>query len=206
MQIRFSTHLSEWERNLGQNNKTEPNTCDGNYYVSRGGCKILTSVWLCTAVQIEKSRMRKPHKVDGENLLIMLYKNTMCIPGYLKTNVSSRIFKLGAGMFWNVVSVARLGTRSGESQRVAISGQRFVLTRCQVFFPLNLVSFIVSFSLSLQVCTKTIVVSLLRGVSNMWSLLFVSSLAIFYKSLSPHAELEGLMAELARAVIYTQSP
>lgn len=149
MQIRFSTHLSEWERNLGQNNKTEPNTCDGNYYVSRGGCKILTSVWLCTAVQIEKSRMRKPHKVDGENLLIMLYKNTMCIPGYLKTNVSSRIFKLGAGMFWNVVSVARLGTRSGESQRVAISGQRFVLTRCQVFFPLNLVSFIVSFSLSL---------------------------------------------------------
>lgn len=148
MQIRFSTHLSEWERNLGQNNKTEPNTCDGNYYVSRGGCKILTSVWLCTAVQIEKSRMRKPHKVDGENLLIMLDKNTMCIPGYLKTNVSSRIFKLGAGMFWNVVSVARLGTRSGESQRVAISGQRFVLTRCQVFFPLNLVSFIVSFSLS----------------------------------------------------------
>lgn len=44
MQIRFSTHLSELERNLGQNNKTEPNTCDGKYYVSRGGCKILTSV------------------------------------------------------------------------------------------------------------------------------------------------------------------
>lgn len=60
----------------------------------------------------------------------------------------------------------------------------------------------VSFSLSLQVCTKTIVVSLLRGVSNMWSLLFGLSLAIFYKSLSPHAELEGLMAVLARAVIY----
>lgn len=127
----------------------------------------------------------------------------MCICGYLKTNVLSRIFKLGAGMFWNVGSVARLGTRSGESQRVAISGQRFALTRCQVFFlPLNLVSFIVSFSLSLQVCTKTIVVSLLRGVSNMWSLLFGLSLAIFYKSLSPHAELEGLMAVLARAVIY----
>lgn len=70
------------------------------------------------------------------------------------------------------------------------------------FLPLNLVSFIVSFSPSLQVCTKTIVVSLLRGVSNMWSLLFGLSLAIFYKSLSPHAELEGLMAVLARAVIY----
>lgn len=65
------------------------------------------------------------------------------ISGYLKTNVSSRIFKLGAGMFWNVVSVARLGTRSGESQRVAISGQRFVL-----IFPLNLVSFTVFLSLS----------------------------------------------------------
>lgn len=34
MQIRFSTHLSELERNLGQNNKTEPNTCDGKYYVA----------------------------------------------------------------------------------------------------------------------------------------------------------------------------
>lgn len=38
--------------------------------------------------------------------------------------------------------------------------------------------------------------------TNMWSLLFGLSLAIFYKSLSPHAELEGLMAVLARAVIY----
>lgn len=127
----------------------------------------------------------------------------MCICGYLKTNVLSRIFKLGAGMFWNVGSVARLGTRSGESQRVAISGQRFALTRCQVFSPFK-PCFIhsVFLSLSLQVCTKTIVVSLLRGVSNMWSLLFGLSLAIFYKSLSPHAELEGLMAVLARAVIY----
>lgn len=80
--------------------------------------------------------MRGPHKVDGEIYENILDKNTMCICVYLKTNVLSRIFKLGAGMFWNVGSVARLGTRSGESQRVAISGQRFALTRCQVFFSL----------------------------------------------------------------------
>lgn len=73
--------------------------------------------------------MRGPHEVDGEIYENILDKNTMCICGYLKTNVLSRIFKLGAGMFWNVGSVARLGTRSGESQRVAISGQRFALTK-----------------------------------------------------------------------------
>lgn len=57
MQIRFSTHLSEWERNLGQNNKTEPNTWDGNYYVSRGGCKILTSVWLYMYIRTDREIM-----------------------------------------------------------------------------------------------------------------------------------------------------
>lgn len=43
--------------------------------------------------------MLGPHKVDGEIYENILDKNTMCICVYLKTNVLSRIFKLGAGMF-----------------------------------------------------------------------------------------------------------